>query len=85
MATTTTRRRRGRPPRHPAFDRDDHYEKRREAMVQTAIRIFNRHGYHETSMEAIATALGWGFSHFGRFAQLYRERFGERPSETLRR
>ena len=52
------KRPRGRPPRHPAFDRDDHYEKRREAMVQTAIRIFNRFGYHETSMEAIATALG---------------------------
>jgi AraC-like DNA-binding protein len=30
-------------------------------------------------------ALRWGFSHFGRFAALYRRRFGERPSETLRR
>lgn len=30
-------------------------------------------------------ALRWGFSHFGRFAQLYARRFGERPSETLRR
>jgi TetR/AcrR family transcriptional regulator len=66
---STTKRPRGRPARggakpaagvarHPAFDRDDHYEKRREAMVQTAIHIFNRHGYHETSMEAIASALG---------------------------
>lgn len=32
-----------------------------------------------------ATALGAGFSHLGRFAQDYQERFGERPSETLRR
>lgn len=30
-------------------------------------------------------ALGWGFQHFGRFAEAYRRRFGERPSETLRR
>ena len=58
MSAAKPKRPRGRPPRHPAFDRDDHYEKRREAMVRTAIHIFNRHGYHETSMEAIATALG---------------------------
>ncbi|WP_342738864.1 AraC family transcriptional regulator [Bradyrhizobium sp. B117] len=30
-------------------------------------------------------ALKWGFAHLGRFAQLYRRRFGELPSETLRR
>jgi AraC-like DNA-binding protein len=30
-------------------------------------------------------ALRWGFSHLGRFSQVYGERFGERPSETLRR
>jgi AraC-like DNA-binding protein len=29
-------------------------------------------------------ALNWGFQHFGRFAEAYRERFGELPSETLR-
>jgi AraC-like DNA-binding protein len=27
----------------------------------------------------------WGFAHLGRFASAYRERFGEAPSETLRR
>lgn len=27
----------------------------------------------------------WGFVHAGRFAQLYAEHYGERPSETLRR
>lgn len=27
----------------------------------------------------------WGFFHLGRFAQQYKERFGESPSETLRR
>lgn len=30
-------------------------------------------------------ALRWGFSHLGRFATTYRKRFGESPSETLRR
>jgi AraC-like DNA-binding protein len=30
-------------------------------------------------------ALCWGFQHFGRFAEAYRRRFGELPSETLRR
>jgi AraC-like DNA-binding protein len=30
-------------------------------------------------------AAGWGFHHFGRFAATYKKRFGESPSETLRR
>jgi AraC-like DNA-binding protein len=30
-------------------------------------------------------ALDWGFSHLGRFSVEYRNRFGESPSETLRR
>lgn len=30
-------------------------------------------------------ALRWGFSHFGRFSGYYRRRFGELPSDTVRR
>jgi AraC-like DNA-binding protein len=30
-------------------------------------------------------AMGWGFSHLGRFAAEYRGQFGESPSETFRR
>jgi len=30
-------------------------------------------------------ALGFGFAHFGRFAKAYAERFGEKPSETVKR
>jgi AraC-like DNA-binding protein len=30
-------------------------------------------------------AFTWGFTHLGRFAKLYHERFGELPSETIRR
>jgi AraC-like DNA-binding protein len=36
----------------------------------------------EASVTAIA--LKWGFVHLGRFAQDYRRRYGESPSETLR-
>lgn len=32
-----------------------------------------------------ATALRWGFTHLGQFAQDYRRAFGEKPSDTLRR
>lgn len=52
------RNRPGRPRRHPAFDRDDQFQRRREAMLQTAIHCFNRHGFHATSMELIAGELG---------------------------
>ena len=31
------------------------------------------------------TALRWGFGNLGDFAARYRERYGEKPSETLRR
>lgn len=31
------------------------------------------------------TALAFGFNHFGRFAQCYAARFGEKPSETVRK
>jgi transcriptional regulator GlxA family with amidase domain len=32
-----------------------------------------------------AVALRWGFLEFGRFSMQYRQRYGEVPSETLRR
>jgi AraC-like DNA-binding protein len=36
----------------------------------------------EATVRAVAER--WGFGNSGRFARLYQERFGERPSETLR-
>lgn len=51
----------GKPPRpalHPAFDRGEQYEKRKLAMVQTAISAFNRRGFHATSLDEIAAELG---------------------------
>jgi AraC-like DNA-binding protein len=42
--------------------------------------------HSKTSSENIAdVALKWGIVHLGRFAAEYRARFGELPSETLRR
>jgi transcriptional regulator GlxA family with amidase domain len=38
---------------------------------------------HDGSVTSIALAAG--FSHLGRFSHDYAERFGERPSETLKR
>ncbi|HEX3216630.1 MAG TPA: helix-turn-helix transcriptional regulator, partial [Aestuariivirgaceae bacterium] len=37
------------------------------------------------SLTATTVAYDCGFPHLGEFAQSYRRRFGERPSETLRR
>jgi len=39
----------------------------------------------EEEMTVTDVALASGFVHFGRFAAAYRERYGELPSETLRR
>ncbi|MDR7327739.1 MULTISPECIES: AraC family transcriptional regulator [Catenuloplanes] len=41
-----------------------------------------RFGFAETVTEA---AHRWGFTHLGRFAAQYRQRYGRSPSETLRR
>jgi AraC-like DNA-binding protein len=40
-------------------------------------------GHLEASVSSIA--LDCGFIHLGRFSQVYRRRFGERPSDTLRK
>ena len=37
----------------------------------------------DTTVAAVARE--WGFGHLGRFSAAYRSRFGERPSDTLRR
>ncbi len=39
----------------------------------------------EPEERVTAIALQWGFGHLGRFSVEYRKRFGESPSETLRR
>jgi TetR/AcrR family transcriptional regulator len=45
-------------PRHPAFDTTEHYGQRRAAMVRIAVHLFNRSGFHATSVEEIARELG---------------------------
>jgi AcrR family transcriptional regulator len=45
-------------PRHPAFDAAERHDQRRAAMVRTAVHLFNRSGFHATSVEEIARELG---------------------------
>ena len=54
--------------------RDARFERAREALslAQPEARVTE-------------IAMTWGFSHLGRFSVEYRKRFGERPSQTLRR
>ena len=54
--------------------RNARFERARDAL---------RHAPPEESITA--TAMAFGFSHMGRFSVEYRKRFGERPSDTLRR
>jgi AraC-like DNA-binding protein len=42
-------------------------------------------GADPLSMTVATVAHRWGFAHLGRFASAYRTRFGEPPSDTLRR
>lgn len=37
------------------------------------------------AVEVTSIAMAWGFNHMGRFSTMYRRRFGESPSATLRR
>jgi AraC-like DNA-binding protein len=55
----------------------------RRARLENARRALDAASAQETSVTAIA--LEHGFSHLGRFADAYRNAFGESPSTTLRR
>ncbi|GAA3584903.1 AraC family transcriptional regulator [Amycolatopsis ultiminotia] len=51
-----------------------------------AVRLDRAHGDLVAGASSVAeVANRWGFVNLGRFASAYRERFGEAPSETLRR
>lgn len=47
----------------------------------------HRHLQESSSAQTTVTdvAIQWGFWHMGQFAKDYKDMFGERPSETLRR
>jgi AraC-like DNA-binding protein len=53
-----------------------------------AIRLEHAHAELKVAAPSASVtdiAFKWGFVHMGRFAQIYRRRFGELPSATLRR
>jgi AraC-like DNA-binding protein len=54
--------------------RDARFARAREALMRP-----------ENDESVTEIALAWGFSHLGRFAVDYRNRFGETPSQTYRR
>lgn len=57
------------------YARDCRFAEVREALLQACPQ--------DNSVTMIAVQ--WGFCHLGRFSVEYRRRYGERPSETLRR
>jgi len=59
-----------------AFVRRFRLERARDALIASDL---------EQSATVAEIALRHGFGHLGRFAASYRERYGESPSETLRR
>jgi len=54
--------------------RNARFEKVREALARA-----------QPGESVTTIAMSWGFSHLGRFSVEYRQRFGEGPSDTLRR
>lgn len=44
--------------RHPAFSRVDDYQNRKLAIIKASIRLFNKHGFHATSIRHISQDLG---------------------------
>jgi len=54
--------------------RNSRFEKVREAL-----------GRADPEQSVTEIAMNWGFTHMGRFSVEYRQRFGESPSDTLRR
>ena len=58
-----------------AFVRD----RRLDAVRRVLLAALPRDGITVTDV-----ATRWGFTHLGNFSMVYRQRFGESPSETLR-
>lgn len=65
----------------------DHWETTPSAYLKD-VRLRRVHdelrSAHSDNATVGSIAGRWGFTHAGRFAALYRERFGETPSQTLR-
>jgi AraC-like DNA-binding protein len=73
----------------PGRTLSQHFRRFRATTPMRYLRDARLDKVHETLRKAepeesiMSIAGNWGFSHMGRFAAVYRERFGESPSETL--
>lgn len=75
----------------PGRTLSQHFRRFRDTTPMRYLRDARLDKVHEALHRAepeegiMSIAGSWGFSHMGRFAATYRRRFGESPSETLRK
>ena len=55
----------------------------RQFLEDTRLRRAHQDLKANSTQLVTQVALRWGFSHLGRFSRLYREKYGQSPSETL--
>ena len=73
----------------PGRTLSQHFRRFRDTTPMHYLRDARLDKVHEALRRAepeenvISIASRWGFLHMGRFAAVYRKRFGEAPSETL--
>ena len=55
-----------------------------EFLATTRLRLAHHQLLNATEADSVTSiAHSFGFSHMGRFSQMYRKRYGEKPSETM--
>jgi AraC-like DNA-binding protein len=57
-----------------------------EFLTTTRLKLVHQRLLNATESDSVTSiAHSLGFSHLGRFSQIYRKRYGEKPSETMKR
>ena len=72
-------------PRRELFRAFQRYREYSPKQFLDNVRLRRAHQDLKSSSGTVTqVALRWGFGHLGRFAKLYRERYGQNPSQTRR-